>query len=314
MMEECLKERSIRRISHPMPMPMTGKTSERLKNIFETGREDLSLAKICEAHWDALGILHESKRTLSPHHLYGVWASEIPGNSLQIVSLDNKLSVNGTKMFATGAGIIDSTIVTAEFNGENVMIELNFKDREQYFKIVNDKWFTKAFSDTNTSTVIFQNFPIKSSAIFGSNNWYVKRKGFWMGALGPAACWGGGAAGLLDYAMTCKRRDPHTVAHLAAISANIFAIESVLDICGKTIDEGLLSENELQILALKTRHIVELNCTDVLRRFARAYGPYPIACIENVCTRYQELDLYLRQNHAERDLESLGKVILSLHE
>jgi len=61
--------------------------------------------------------------------------------------------------------------------------------------------------------------------------------------------------------------------------------------------------------ALTVRHLVEQACTEVLRRLPRAYGPHPLAMDEDVSRRYQELDLYLRQSHAERDLEALGKSI-----
>jgi hypothetical protein len=44
-----------------------------------------------------------------------------------------------------------------------------------------------------------------------------------------------------------------------------------------------------------------------LRRLPRAYGPHPVAMDEKISKRYQELDLYLRQSHAERDLEALGR-------
>ena len=41
-----------------------------------------------------------------------------------------------------------------------------------------------------------------------------------------------------------------------------------------------------------------------------AYGPmYPPAMNEKVSRRYQELDLYLRQSHVERDLEALGRAM-----
>lgn len=63
------------------------------------------------------------------------------------------------------------------------------------------------------------------------------------------------------------------------------------------------------IRALTVRHLVEQACTDILRRLARAYGPHPLAMEEDVSRRYQELDLYLRQSHAERDLESLGHAL-----
>jgi hypothetical protein len=63
---------------------------------------------------------------------------------------------------------------------------------------------------------------------------------------------------------------------------------------------------EAEIRALSLRHLIEQICTDVLRRIPRAFGPFPLAMNEAISLRYQELDLYLRQSHAERDLERLG--------
>jgi hypothetical protein len=54
---------------------------------------------------------------------------------------------------------------------------------------------------------------------------------------------------------------------------------------------------------------VEQASSDVLRRFARAYGPRPLAFDREASRRYHELDLYIRQSHAERDLELLGRKI-----
>jgi hypothetical protein len=42
-------------------------------------------------------------------------------------------------------------------------------------------------------------------------NWYLTRPGFWHGALGPAACWAGGAIGLIDAVCTLNKRDPHYI-------------------------------------------------------------------------------------------------------
>jgi hypothetical protein len=64
------------------------------------------------------------------------------------------------------------------------------------------------------------------------------------------------------------------------------------------------------VRALRVRHLIEQTCTDTLRRFARAYGPHPLTMIGDTSRRYHELDLYLRQSHAERDLESLGRTLV----
>ena len=59
-------------------------------------------------------------------------------------------------------------------------------------------------------------------------------------------------------------------------------------------------------LALIVRHLVENTCADILTRLGRAYGPHLLAFDLDISRRYAEVELYIRQSHAERDLESLG--------
>ena len=99
------------------------------------------------------------------------------------------------------------------------------------------------------------------------------------------------------------------MAHLGAMHAAIWAVRSFLDSAGNQIDMYPHDRENAMIRALTVRHLVEQACTDVLRRLPRAYGPYPLAMEENISRRYQELDLYLRQSHAERDLEALGRAL-----
>jgi hypothetical protein len=280
-------------------------TAERLQYFFAMARENISLAKILEAHWDAVSILFEANKKINPHLLYGVWASEIPNKTLQLEKKGDKYILNGSKMFCSGAGLIDRALITATYLNP-ILIEVDLRKNANQIEICHDTWITTAFKETNTSTVTFKNVLIEQSDIVGDNNWYVTRKGFWAGAMGPAACWGGGAAGLLDYALTTQRNDPHTLAHLAAMKANVWGIKACLEAAAAEIDQHTF---HLQELALQARHLIEQLSTDILRRFARAFGPFPLACIAHINQRYQELDLFLRQNHGERDLENLGKLI-----
>ena len=64
-----------------------------------------------------------------------------------------------------------------------------------------------------------------------------------------------------------------------------------------------------QIRALQLRHLIEQMGAEILQRFSRAYGPYPLSMDEKTARRYQEAALYMRQSHAERDLEGLGRLI-----
>ena len=86
-------------------------------------------------------------------------------------------------------------------------------------------------------------------------------------------------------------------------------MEAALEAAGRQIDANQNDGEEAQRRALILRHIVEQGCTEVIRRLARAYGPHPMAMDEAVARRYLELDIYIRQSHAERDLEILGRLV-----
>jgi len=59
------------------------------------------------------------------------------------------------------------------------------------------------------------------------------------------------------------------------------------------------------VRALKVRHLIERACTEVLDRFGRATGPQLLAYDAHVARQHVALTLYIRQCHAERDLESI---------
>src|SRR5580698_6683148 len=61
-----------------LPPPGGGETFQRLRALHRFGEQDLSLARLAEAHTDAVAILVEAGRTPVPCALYGVWASDSP--------------------------------------------------------------------------------------------------------------------------------------------------------------------------------------------------------------------------------------------
>ncbi len=287
--------------SEELPLPGRGNTAARHMRLFDIGLEDLSLAKIAEAHWDAHAILAEAGRRPEPGALYAVWASEIPGAALTLT--DNRLS--GRKPFCTGAGLVDRALVTVGA-GDDRLLDVDLRSGG-----VEDEpgaWHTRAFEATHTQAIRFTGLRVQDDAVVGEPGFYLSRPGFWHGACGPASCWGGGAGGLLAYAAQNRRDDAHTLAHFAAMHANVWALRSLLRTAGEEIDRDPQGAYEAHKRALSFRHLVEALATDTLRRFARAYGPYPLSMDEETARRYQELDLFLRQSHGERDLEALGQL------
>ena len=292
-------------LQQEMPLPGRGSTAQRHLRLMEIGRRDLSLARLAEAHYDAVAILAEAGRISADDAVYGVWASEIPGKGIELHRTREDLFVSGSKMFCSGASLIDKALVTATIP-EHRLIVVDLRTYAHTIVIDDSAWKVRAFRETKTGTVTFRNTPISETDIIGPPGWYLTRPGFWHGACGPAACWAGGAEGLLDYALKQNRRDSHTLAHLGAMEAGLWAMKSFLESAGRQIDEQPDDNEGAQRRALIVRHVIEQVCTDILRRFARAYGPYPLSMDGSISQRYEEIDLYLRQSHAERDLEALA--------
>jgi hypothetical protein len=288
-------------VASPPPLPGDGQTAKRHRFLFEIGRRNLSLARLAEAHWDAVAILAEAGCEAVPNAIYGVWAAEIPGRSLQL----SGETLSGKKPFCSGAGLIDRALVTVS-EPEQWLIDIDLHQPNLDFD--HSDWHTQAFSATNTSVVTFNEFQVSSRDFVGPAGFYLCRPGFWHGACGPAACWAGGAAGIVDWAAKQTRNDSHTLAHFGAMRSSLWAMEALLDAAGAEIDHNPTDNLAAHVRALCLRHLVEVHATDILRRLGRAYGPHPLAFDEAVSIRYQELDLYLRQSHAERDLQILGEL------
>jgi len=288
-------------VAEPVPLPGRGQTAARHQRLFEVGCEDLSLARLVEAHWDAVAILAEAGREADRGALYGVWAAEAPDKLLR---MDGSL-LSGKKPFCSGAGLVDHALVTVR-EPEQRLIDIDLRALDGSVNFDESSWKTGAFAETKTSLATFDSVVVKDKEIIGASGFYLRRPGFWHGACGPAACWAGGAAGLLLWATKQKRDDPHTLAHLGAMSATVWSMKSVLQSAGDEIDAIPDDAENAHRRALIVRHLVEQGCTDVMRRLARAYGPHPLAMDESIAKRFQELELYVRQSHAERDLEELG--------
>jgi hypothetical protein len=294
-------------IAEPLPVPGRGETALRHARLLQLGRESLPLARLAEAHFDAVAILAEANRAPCAGAVYGVWASEVPGHPMRVERGGSVLRLNGTRQFCSGAGIVQRALITA---GDGLLLEIDATEANQSLTFDDSLWVTPAFAEMHTAALTCRDLELPLSSVVGDGGWYTSRTGFWHGACGPAACWAGGATGLLDYALRQKRNDPHTLAHLGGLYCDGWALESYLKVAGEQIDQNPSDAETACQRALTVRHLVEQAATDMLRRLGRAYGPHPLAFDAAISRRCLELDLYLRQSHAERDLESLGRRLL----
>jgi alkylation response protein AidB-like acyl-CoA dehydrogenase len=290
-----------------LPSVGGGQTSQRHRALAGIARRDLTLGRVAEAHTDATAILAEAKREPREGALYGVWASDGPASQLQLVSTDgaDRYVLRGVKQYCSGSTFLDAALVTAHRGDELLLVDVALGDAP--LEIDTTVWKSEAFRATATGSVIFHDVPVRPEQLIGGNRFYLDRPGFWHGAVGPAACWAGGALGLIDVAMASRRASSHVLAHLGALEAMRWGLEALLDQAGREIDADPTDvTNTRQQRALSVRHLIERLCTEVMDRFGRATGPAALAFDAAVARRYAELTLYIRQCHAERDLEELG--------
>jgi alkylation response protein AidB-like acyl-CoA dehydrogenase len=288
-----------------LPYPGGGATDRRHQALLEFGRKDLSLARIAEAHTDALAILAEGGRAARGGALYGVWASDGPQSRVTAEPLPSgQWRLDGIKQYCSGATFTTCALVTAHHRDAVLLFEVAID--QCGIRILPSTWASAALADTATGPVAFDRVLLAGNSLIGGDNWYLSRPGFWHGAIGPAACWAGGALSLVDAAVALNRRDPHARAQLGALQSIAWGLGAILTQAGREIDaDPSDAAGDARVRALEVRHLVERWCTEVLDRFGRATGPQLLAYDAQVARQHMALTVYLRQCHGERDLETI---------
>ncbi len=291
-----------------LPAPGSGQTADRFSALSALATDDLSVARLVEAHADAAAILAEAGHA-GPRgdDTFAVWASDGPGSRLEAVAVPGGWRLTGTKRFCSGSTIVDQAVVTAHApDGLRLFIlPLGTEDT----RVETGEWATAAFAATATGTVHVQAVVPEEAAV-GGPGFYLARPGFWHGAVGVAACWAGGAQGLVDrYARRHWRDDPHAIAAFGAAQAACWTMRTALQRAAVEIDGDPLDQDGAGMRrALLVRHVIEQACQDVLGRLARAAGPRATAFDPWFAQQSADLAIYLQQCHGERDLEALGRL------
>ena len=312
---ECELRRQVASGALTLPDPASGRTAERHGRLLAVGRADLQIARMAEAHTDAVSILHEAGRAELPAALYGVWAAEDPACRLELDQRGGRsggFTLTGTKAFCTGAAMLDRALVTVRRDGLGCLVDVDVRDERVTFD--DSGWRTPAFAATGTSVATFHKYVVSETDIVGPPGWYLDRVGFWHGACGPASCWAGGAIGLVDHAVDAashKPADPHRDAQLGALAAIRWQLEALVAAAGNEIDMQPDDTSAALRRALMLRHNVERAATAIIDLHGRALGPRPLIQDAAIVRRVSEVQLYIRQHHDEHDLESIGRELRS---
>lgn len=295
-----------------VPPPGEGRTIERWEVLATLGAHDLVTARVVEPHLDALAILREAGDPVdgASAATWGVWAAEGPGARLEAGRDGDGWTLTGRKPWCSLAGQVGHGLVTAWVGAEERAL-FAVDTAQPGFAVDATAWSPIGLADVKTATVTLDAVP---ATAVGGPGWYLRRDGFAWGGVGVAAVWYGGAVGLARrLADQCRRRPPDQVAlmHLGAVDAAITAARTVLAASAEEIDAGRATGAAGEVLAARVRHVVAAASEEVLTRVAHALGPGPLAHEPDHARRVVDLQLYLRQHHAERDAAALGASLLA---
>lgn len=289
-----------------LPLPGRGATAQRFAALADIGGVDLDLARLAEAHTDAVAIRADLGAAEDDGLLWGVWAANPPVDPLLAYPDAGDWLLDGTKPWCSGAGCCDQALVTARTDDGYRLFAVDLDQPGVH--PVDGTWPAAAMQGSDSRSVRFDQVP--AIAVGGPQD-YLDRPGFWHGAVGVAAVWWGAArevARAMAAADARRPLNPHALAHAGAADAALSAAAAVLAAAAAAFDVDPHDRaGSARLTSMRARAVVERTATEVVERTGRALGAAPLALDPAHGRRVADLGLYLRQSHAERDLEELGR-------
>ncbi|HZG22619.1 MAG TPA: acyl-CoA dehydrogenase [Herbaspirillum sp.] len=287
-----------------LPLPGQGETLARWQALAAVAAHDLSLAKLYEAHTDALAILAAAGHPQPPRSIWGVWCAQGRPGSLvmRMPAAEEYVLLDGEKPWCSGAAAVTHGLLSHRDDaGRTWLLALELGQRE--VSIIEDDWAAVGMAATRTARLQLQG---ATAQVVGAPDFYLRRPGFWHGGIGIAACWHGAAAALVGQLRQAlaQRADPHALARLGSAECALHTSATSLRESAARID-AFPAEDAMRH-ALRTRLIVEQACTRIIDDMGAALGPHPYCGQRRSARLLADLPVWLRQSHAERDLAALA--------
>ena len=316
------------------PVPGAGSTADLWRALATLAAHDVGAARAVEPHLDAVAILDQAREagevalparaSSSGRFTWGVFAAEGPGARLvaELVAADTpdtpeasaapdapgaSWALIGTKPWCSLADVLDGALVTAWVGDERRLFAVDL--RQPGVEVVPGAWHARGLAEIPSGPVVFEGVP---ATPVGEPGWYLRRPGFEWGGIAVAACWYGGAvgvAGALLHAAVARDPDPWLLRALGVVDERLADARRALEEAAVAVDAGRAVGQEARLLAKRTRATVAHAAEDVLAAVGGALGPGPLASDPAHAKRVADLELYLRQRHAEKDDASLGGAV-----
>jgi len=303
-----------RDLGHGAPLPGSGETLRLWELLATVGGADLTAARVLEPHLDAVAIRAQAELAAATDSTWGVFAAEGPGVAVAASASKGGWQLDGTKPWCSLAGDLDRALITAhtttaDGTASRRLFEIDLK--HPGVSVASGGWVARGLANVHSESIDLTRVPANP---VGDDGWYLTRPGFAWGGMGVAAVWYGGAVGLAR-ALVAKlgAREPDQIGLmlLGEIDVLLHACRTVLASAAADVDAGA---GHPALLAQRVRSPVSDAAERVSTLVGHAMGPAPLALDEEHARRVSDLALYIRQDHAERDLARLGAQVLELDE
>lgn len=318
-----------RQLGPVAPSMAGGHTRALFETLASLAAVDLTAARVAEAHLDALAILRQAGSrpgelfpATDATPVWGVFAAEASGVRLNAVrepddpERGESWRLDGTKPWCSLAGSLTHALVTVHTSDTTrrlFAVDL----RQPGVGARPGGWVALGLPGVPSGPV---DFAAVLAQPIGDDGWYLTRPGFAWGGIAVAACWFGGAVGAArqlhaavrlsdDRGAPGQAPDQVALAHLGAIDVLLTACAGALGQAAAAIDSGAATGQDGARLAARVRGLIARSTEEVLSRVGHALGPAPLAFDARHAQRVADLQLYVRQHHAERDDAALGRML-----
>jgi alkylation response protein AidB-like acyl-CoA dehydrogenase len=282
--------------------------AERLAQVLtQLGRGNLSVGRLVEAHINArqliarFGTRVQRARAMADvraGELFAVWVTDPPDDGLRLMRRGDRLLLEGSKMFCSGAGFASRALLTARDESDNslmLVVTLNGGERVRPLQAP-----LQGMRAAVTGTVEFSGCTIAPDAVLGTPGDYLAEPDFSAGAWRGSAVASGGLCSLVDHLTETLRTqgradDPHQRARLGSAliaweTSRLWVLQAA------RIAEDPHSDPATAVAyAGLARIAVEHACLDAMRLVQRSLGLGAFrqgTPVERIC---RDLATYLRQ-------------------
>lgn len=292
-----------------LPAPGSSQTLQLWDSLARIAAVDLTVARAIEPHLDAVAILTQASIPAPDGATLGVFAAEGPAGRLTATPHGDAWMLAGTKPWCSLAGELSHALVTAWVSEQQrglFLVDL----RHDGVQVSDTPWVSSGLALIPSGPVTFDAVP---ATAVGAPGWYLTRPGFAWGGVGVAAIWYGAAVGIasrLREAARSRTPDEIMLMHLGACDSALLAARATLQVAAADISSDAVEPGDEWPYAVRVRDVCAQTVETVLRHADHAMGPAPLTSDEHYARLVDDIRVYVRQHHAERDQLTLGRALL----